>query len=153
MAFSHVPVALKMILQSGSIGKAAPSYGELCRFESGLCNRAPYTNTVRWPGFQPGDTGSSPVGVIYMDSWPTGRGSRLKPGGGSFDSNTVHLRACACVWFNYVRRVWDQSGLQLLTWMVRIHLCTSCLIRSIGEDRGLLILQYGFESCMRHPGM
>ena len=64
MAFSHVPVALKMILQSGSIGKAAPSYGELCRFESGLCNRAPYTNTVRWPGFQPGDTGSSPVGVI-----------------------------------------------------------------------------------------
>ena len=28
-----------------------------------------------------------------MDSWPTGRGSRLKPGGGSFDSNTVHLRA------------------------------------------------------------
>ena len=93
MAFSHVPVALKMILQSGSIGKAAPSYGELCRFESGLCNRAPYTNTVRWPGFQPGDTGSSPVGVIYMDSWPTGRGSRLKPGKGSFDSNTVHLRA------------------------------------------------------------
>ena len=53
MAFSHVPVALKMILQSGSIGKAAPSYGELCRFESGLCNRAPYTNTVRWPGFPP----------------------------------------------------------------------------------------------------
>ena len=109
MAFSHVPVALKMILQSGSIGKAAPSYGELCRFESGLCNRAPYTNTVRWPGFQPGDTGSSPVGVIYMDSWPTGRGSRLKPGGGSFDSNTVHLRAqgsCACVWFNYMRRVY-----------------------------------------------
>ena len=103
-----------------------------------------------------------------LDSWPTGRGSRLKPGGGSFDSNTVHLRAwcmCmrmvqlhaqglyACVRFNYVRRVWDQSGLQLLTWMVRIHLCTSCLIRSIGEDRGLLILQYGFESCMRHPGM
>ena len=66
MAFSHVPVALKMILQSGSIGKAAPSYGELCRFESGLCNRAPYTNTVRWPGFQPGDTGSSPVGVIWL---------------------------------------------------------------------------------------
>ena len=54
MAFSHVPVALKMILQSGSIGKAAPSYGELCRFESGLCNRAPY------------DTGSSPVGVIWL---------------------------------------------------------------------------------------
>ena len=159
---------LKPILQSGSIGKAAPSYGELCRFESGLCNRAPYTNTVRWPGFQPGDTGSSPVGVIYMDSWPTGRGSRLKPGKGSFDSNTVHLRAwcmcmrmvqlraqglCAFVWINYVRMVWDQFGLQLLTWMVRIHLCTSCLIRSIGEDRGLLILQYGFESCMRHPGM
>ena len=47
MAFSHVPVALKMILQSGSIGKAAPSYGELCRFESGLCNRAPYTNSGR----------------------------------------------------------------------------------------------------------
>ena len=45
MAFSHAPVALKSILQSGSIGKAAPSYGELCRFESGLCNRAPYTNT------------------------------------------------------------------------------------------------------------
>ena len=66
MAFSHVPVALKMILQSGSIGKAAPSYGELCRFESGLCNHAPYTNTVRWPGFQPGDTGSSPVGVIWL---------------------------------------------------------------------------------------
>ena len=129
MAFSHVPVALKMILQSGSIGKAAPSYGELCRFESGLCNRAPYTNTVRWPGFQPGDTGSSPVGVIcktlfqsglllwsqhfnslkILDSWPTGRGSRLKPGKGSFDSNTVHLReqgSCACVWFNYVRRVY-----------------------------------------------
>ena len=43
MALSHVPVPLKPILQSGSIGKAAPSYGELCRFESGLCNRAPYT--------------------------------------------------------------------------------------------------------------
>ena len=108
MALSHVPVALKPILQSGSIGKAALSYGDLCRFKSGLCNRAPYTNTVRWPGFQPGDTGSSPVGVIYMDSWPTGRGSRLKPGEDSFDSNTVHLRAqgsCACVWFNYVRTV------------------------------------------------
>ena len=41
MAFSHVPVALKMILQSGSIGKAALSYGDLCRFKSGLCNLAP----------------------------------------------------------------------------------------------------------------
>ena len=44
-----------------------------------------------------------------LDSWPTGRGSRLKPGKGSFDSNTVHLReqgSCACVWFNYVRRVY-----------------------------------------------
>ena len=76
MAFSHVPVALKMILQSGSIGKAAPSYGELCRFESGLCNRAPYTNTVRWPGFQPGDTGSSPVGVIFMSHSFNRRGQR-----------------------------------------------------------------------------
>ena len=24
----------------------------------------------------------------------------------------------------HVRTVWDQSGLQILTWMVRIHLCT-----------------------------
>ena len=72
MAFSHVPVALKMILQSGSIGKAASSYGDSCRFKSGLCNYsassalAPHiTNTVRWPDFQSGDTGSSPVGVIF----------------------------------------------------------------------------------------
>ena len=85
----------------------------------------------------------------------------MKPGKGSFDSNTVHscawcmcmrmvqLRAqglCAFVWINYVRMVWDQSGLQLLTWMVRIHLCTSCLIRSIGEDRGLLILRILYET-------
>ena len=67
-----------------------------------------HTNRIRWPDFQSGDTGSSPVGVTFMDSWPTGRGSRLKPGEDSFDSNTVHLRAqgsCACVWFNYVRTV------------------------------------------------
>ena len=38
--------------------------------------------------------------------------------------------------FQYVRRIWDRSGLQIPTWMVRLHLCTLCLIRSIGEDRG-----------------
>ena len=36
-----------------------------------------------------------------LDSWPTGRGSRLKPGGGSFDSNTVHLRT----WYMCMRMV------------------------------------------------
>ena len=29
---------LNFILQSGSTGKAAPSYGDTCRFKSGLCN-------------------------------------------------------------------------------------------------------------------
>ena len=36
---------------------------------------------------------------------------------------------------------------------LKVLLNMTCLIRLTGQDRGLLIPQCGFNSCMRHPGM
>ena len=140
MAFSHVPVALKMILQSGSIGKAAPSYGELCRFESGLCNRAPYTNTVRWPGFQPGDTGSSPVGVIFMSHSFNRRGQRTS-------NPPIRVRILYETSGYVAKRLC--SGLLTRQMQVRVLSCPLLLINALVMQRqhtGLPNLVCGFDS-------